>query len=170
MGDPVEVRLGRALAERGWTLSVAETTAGGLICARIVAVPGCSAYFERGIVAYSRASKVDALGVDEGLLTAHGAASREVAIALAEGVRRIGGTTLGLAETGIAGPIRGRSPKPIGSAFIALSTPDGARCEASVFEGGRQRIREQIADRALTLALACVELGLLTLDFEKALL
>ena len=157
MDDPVEVRLGRSLAERGWTLSVAETTAGGLICARIVGVPGSSAYFERGIVAYSRASKVEALGVSEELLAAHGSTSREAAIALAEGIRRIAGTVLGLAETGIAGPIRGRSPKPVGSAFIALSTPSGARCEAFAFEGDRQRIREQIADRALALALAFVE-------------
>ena len=157
MNDPVEVRLGRSLTERGWTLSVAETTAGGLICARIVGAPGCSAYFERGIVAYSRASKVEALGVSEELLTAHGSTSKETAIALAEGVRRMSDTTLGLAETGIAGPIRGRSPKPVGSAFIALSTPSGTQCKAFEFEGDRQRIREQIADRALALALAFVK-------------
>ena len=152
MAESVEERLGRLLAERGWTLSVAETTAGGLICARIVGVPGSSAWFERGVVAYSTKSKIQWLGVPDSLLDRHGTVSEETAAAMAEAVSKVSGSTLGLAETGIAGPIRGRSPKPPGTAYIALWTPEGIRCQRFAFEGGRRRIRERIAEQALVTA------------------
>ncbi len=153
----LEAQLGRWLTRRGWTLAVAETTTGGLISSRIVGVPGSSAYFDRGIVVYSKASKVEMLGVSEALLEMYGAVSEETATALARGVRQISGATLGLAETGIAGPLRGRSPKPIGFACIVLATPQDTRCEAFVFEGDRQEIRDQIAEQALALAVSYVE-------------
>ena len=152
MAESVEERLGRLLAERGWTLSVAETTAGGLICARIVGVPGSSTWFERGVVAYSAKSKIQWLGVPESLLDRHGTVSGEVAAAMAEAVGRVSGSTLGLAETGIAGPIRGRSPKPLGTAYIALWTPVEVKCKRFAFEGGRSGIRERIAEQALVSA------------------
>lgn len=152
MAESVEERLGRLLAERGWTLSVAETTAGGLICARIVGVPGSSAWFERGVVAYSTKSKNQWLGVPDSLLDRHGTVSEEAAAAMAEAVSKVSGSTLGLAETGIAGPIRGRSPKPLGTAYIALWTPEEVKCERFAFEGGRRRIRERIAEQALVTA------------------
>ena len=142
------------LVERSWTLSVAETTTGGLICARIVGTPGSSAYFERGVVAYSTKAKIQALGISESLLECCGTVSEEVAVALAEAVARAGHTTLGLAETGLAGPIRGRSAKPLGTAYIALCTPEGTRCERFAFEGDRRGIRERIAEQALAMAVA----------------
>lgn len=151
MADDLAEKLGDFLREKQWTLSVAETTAGGLISARIVAVPGSSAYYERGVVAYSKASKLDMLGMDEKVMGEFGAVSAETAIAMAEGIRQVSGTTLGVAETGIAGPIQGRSPKPIGTAFIALATPDGSRCEMFVFAGDRDAIRQQIAEAALQM-------------------
>ena len=160
MEDSLEVWLGRLLVERGWTISVAETTAGGLICARIVSVPGSSAYLERGVVAYSKASKVELLGGAEDALDAYGAVSEETAVALAQGVRQVSGVTLGLAETGIAGPIRGRSPKPIGSACIALAGPDGSQCASFVFSGDRQHIRERIAEQALAGVVGYLESGI----------
>lgn len=159
MDDPLEVRLGRLLVGRGWTISVAETTAGGLICARIVSVPGSSTYLERGVVAYSRASKVELLGLAEDALDTYGAVSEETAVALAQGVRQVSGTTLGLAETGIAGPIRGRSPKPIGSACIALAGSESSQCVSFVFSGDRHHIREQIAEQALASAVGYLESG-----------
>ena len=150
----LEVVLGQVLKSREWTLSVAETTTGGLICARIVAVPGSSAYFERGLIAYSSISKVTMLRVNEGVISEHGTVSEEVAIAMAEGVRVLSGTTLGLAETGIAGPLGGRrSPKPLGTAYIALATPEGTVCESFVFKGDRDAIREQIAEQALMMVV-----------------
>ena len=157
MAESVEERLGGLMTERGWTLSVAETTAGGLICARIVGVSGSSAWFERGVVAYSSAAKIQWLGISESLLERHGTVSGEAAAAMAAGVGRAGRSTLGLAETGIAGPIQGRSPKPLGTAYIGLWTPGGVRCERFVFEGDRRRIREGIAEKALAITADYVQ-------------
>lgn len=145
------------MIERGWTLSVAETTTGGLISSRIVSVPGSSAFFDRGLVPYSASAKIQALGISRSQLERCGAVSVEVASAMAEAVGRTSHSMLGLAETGIAGPIRGRSPKPLGTAYIALWTPEGVRCERFVFEGDRGRIRERIAEQALATAVAYLE-------------
>lgn len=142
---------------RGWTLSVAETTTGGLISSRIVSVPGSSGIFDRGLVPYSAGAKTQALGISQSLLKRCGAVSEEVASAMAEAVGRMSHSTLGLAETGIAGPIRGRSPKPLGTAYIALWTPHGVRCEHFVFGGDRNAIRARIAEQALAMAVAYLE-------------
>ena len=128
MSEQLEVKLGKLLRERGWTIAVAETTTGGLISTRIVSVPGSSAYYERGVIAYSALSKREMLGIDEEVMDTHGAVSAEAACAMAKGVRKVSGADLGLAETGIAGPIRGRSPKPIGTAYIAVASAEGVVC------------------------------------------
>jgi PncC family amidohydrolase len=151
VSDTLAVKLGEVLRKREWTLAVAETTTGGLISARIVAVPGSSAYYERGVVAYSKASKIEMLGMDEAVMGEFGAVSVETAVAMAEGTRKVSGATVGIAETGIAGPILGRSPKPAGTAYVAISGPMGSQCESFVFEGDRDAIREQIAEAALLL-------------------
>ena len=153
MSEPLEIALGNVLRERGWTIAVAETTTGGLISARIVAVPGSSTYYERGIVAYSKASKCEMLGMDVKAIDAHGAVSANAARAMATGIRKASGADLGLAETGIAGPIRGRSPKPIGTAYIALASATGVTCEQFQFPGGRDAIRSAIAEAALKMAI-----------------
>ncbi len=157
MPETVEERLGPLLRDRGWSLAVAETTTGGIICSRIVGVPGSSGYFEMGVVAYSKSSKVEVLGIAEEQLEADGAVSEETALALAEAVRGVSGATVGLAETGIAGPIRGRSPKPVGSACIAVCGPSGPLSLSCTFAGDRQEIRRQIAERALETAASYVE-------------
>ena len=157
MSDSLEVRLCELMIERGWTLSVAETTTGGLISSRIVSVPGSSAFFERGLVPYSAGAKTRLLGISHSLLKRCGAVSGEVASSMAEAVGRTSHSTLGLAETGIAGPIRGRSPKPLGTSYIALWTPEGVRCERFVFGGDRNAIRERIAEQALRMAVDYVE-------------
>jgi nicotinamide-nucleotide amidase len=149
----LEERLGQLLTRRGWRIAVAETTSGGLICHRLVSVPGSSKYLERGVIAYSRASKLDLPGVSEALLDRFGAVSPEVAAALAEGVRRLGGVEVGVAETGIAGPVRGRSPKPVGACHIALSGPSGNRSEERLFHGERLDIQRQIAQRAIEMTV-----------------
>lgn len=151
-----EERVGLLLKEKGWKLAVAETTTGGLICYRIVSVPGSSQYFERGVIAYSRAAKEELLGVRSELLEKFGAVSAEVAIAMANGVQRISQTALGLAETGIAGPIRGRSPKPVGTSYIALATPAGTECQEFRFRGGRKEILHLISQQALEMIVGAV--------------
>ncbi len=155
----LEVRLGALLTRLGWTLAVVETTTGGLIASRVVDVPGCSAYFDRGLVAYSRLSKLDVPGVTDVLIDTHGSVSPGVAVALAEGVRKMSGADLGLAETGLAGPIQGRSPKPIGSAVVALSASGETLYRTFIVEGDRRQIRHGIAHRALAFAVSFLEGG-----------
>ena len=153
MSERLEVKLGKVLRERDWTIAVAETTTGGLISARIVSVPGSSAYYERGVIAYSKASKREMLGIDVKVLEAYGAVSTEAARAMAKGLQRTSGANLGLAETGIAGPIRGRSPKPIGTAYIALASAEGVVCGDFQFNGDRDAIRWAISEAALQMAI-----------------
>lgn len=153
MSDFLSEQLGQFLRKKKWTIAVAETTTGGLMSARIVAVPGSSAYYERGAVVYSKASKIEMLHMDAEVMTTYGAVSAETAVAMAKGIRAVSGATLGLAETGIAGPIVGRSPKPVGTAFVALVGPDGTQCDAFVFDGDRDGIRAQIVEAGLQMVL-----------------
>lgn len=146
--------LGRLLKERGETLAVAETTTGGMISARIIAVPGSSAYYDRGVVAYSKASKTESLGIAESELDRHGAVSPETARLLAEAVRDLSRTTYGLAETGIAGPILGRSPKPVGTAYVACAGPKGTDVVALQVDGDRAAIQQGIAGEAISFLIS----------------
>ena len=157
MSEQLEVKLGKLLRERGWTIAVAETTTGGVISARIVSVPGSSAYYERGVIAYSALSKREMLGIDEKAMDTYGAVSAEAACEMAKGVRKVSGADLGLAETGIAGPIRGRSPKPIGTAYIAVAGAEGVVCRDFQFDGDRDAIRNAIADAALQMVIEAGE-------------
>ena len=153
MSEQLEVKLGILLREQDWTIAVAETTTGGLISARIVSVPGSSAYYERGVIAYSALSKCEMLGIDEKVMDTYGAVSAEAACEMAKGVRKVSGADLGLAETGIAGPIRGRSPKPIGTTYIAVAGVEGVVCEVFQFDGDRDAIRNAISDAALQMVI-----------------
>ena len=137
------------LRRRGWHLALVETTTGGLIAMRLVRLAGSSAYFDRSIVAYSKEAKIQTLGMDPEVLDQAGAVSLEAVSAMAKGLRRFSQADMVLAETGIAGPMRGRSPKPIGTACFALLTPTDQFAEEARFAGDRQAIQEQIAGHAL---------------------
>ena len=137
------------LRQRAWHLALAETTTGGLIAVRLVRLAGSSAYFDRSIVAYSKEAKLQSLGVEPGVFDRSGSVSIEAACAMAEGLHRISQADVVLAETGIAGPIRGRSPKPLGTTCFAMRTPTGMVTEEAQFAGDRQAIQEQIAEHAL---------------------
>ena len=146
--------IGNALIARGAHVAVAETTAGGLIAARLLSVAGASAWFERGVVCYSREAKAQLTGVSFDLLRTHGAVSREAVLAMAEGLRVVAGVEYAVAESGIAGPSDGRkSPKPVGSAVIAVASPGPTRVEEHLFEGTRVEVMEAIAQRALGILL-----------------
>jgi PncC family amidohydrolase len=147
----LEETIATHLRQRGWFLALAETTTGGLIAVRIVRLPGSSAYFDRSIVAYSLAAKLQSLGMDAEQLKRTGAVSLDTAQAMAEGLYKLTQAQIVLAETGIAGPIRGRSPKPLGSTCFALRTPTGMITEEAIFPGERQAIQEQIATHALEM-------------------
>ena len=106
----LEETIATHLRRRGWHLALVETTTGGLMTTRLVRLAGSSAYFDRSIVAYSKEAKIQSLGIDPAVLERHGAVSVETVTAMAVGLRRLSQADLVLAETGIAGPIQGRSP------------------------------------------------------------
>ncbi|ADO68440.1 CinA family protein [Stigmatella aurantiaca] len=135
-------------------LALAEACSGGLIAARLTAVPGASAVLERAFVPYSNESKEDLLGVPGPLMREHGAVSAEVVQAMAEGLLARTPVELVLAETGIAGPGGGSPLKPVGLVFLACARRGGAvKVERHVFPGNRAEVRHAIATRGLALLL-----------------
>lgn len=131
-------------------LAVAESCTGGLLGGRITAVPGSSDVFVGGVLAYDNSAKVSALGVDPAKITAHGAVSEEVAVAMARGVRSRMDTEIGVSITGIAGPAGGSPEKPVGTVWIALDGPQPETLGVRLF-GDRTEIRERAAQAALDL-------------------
>ena len=150
-GEELEEVLGRILTERKLTLSVAESCTGGLITSRITDVSGSSLYFERGVVAYSNRCKVDLLGVPAELIEKHGAVSKEVAVAMAAGVRRMAGTAIGLSTTGVAGPTGGTPEKPVGLVWVGYADERGAMAVKFNFGDQRKQVKERAAQAALEL-------------------
>lgn len=142
----------RLLAERGLTLAVAESCTGGLLGHLITQVPGSSAAFLGGAIAYHNRLK-EALGVPTRVLAEKGAVSRETAQAMAEGVRRQTGADVALAITGIAGPAGGSPEKPVGLTYVALSAADALICEQHRWCGGRWENKLASARAALELLL-----------------
>jgi nicotinamide-nucleotide amidase len=138
-----------ALRTRGWRMAVAESCTGGLLGARLTAVPGASAVVDGGVIAYANAVKTGTLGVSERTLAAHGAVSVEVAAAMAAGVRRVTGAHVGVGISGVAGPDGGTADKPVGLVCIAVETPDEQWAEAGRFIGDREEIRWRATQAAL---------------------
>jgi PncC family amidohydrolase len=157
--DPLADELGALLAREGLTVSVAESCTGGLLGSLITDRPGSSAYFMGGVIAYADQVKRDELSVPAALLTRHGAVSREVALAMAQGARARFGTTLAASTTGIAGPDSDGSNKPVGLTFIATASEWGSRCEEYTFTGNRWSNRRQAAEQALQLMIEEVRAG-----------
>ncbi len=139
------------LEMRGATLSVAESCTGGLIAERLTSISGSSRSFLGGAVVYSNELKTEFAGVPEELIEEKGAVSREVAAALAEGIRRRCRSTYGIGVTGVAGPGGGTEEKPVGLVFIAIS--DGVQTEVveKNFSGDRERIRFYASQQALDI-------------------
>ena len=123
------------------SIAVAESCTGGLIAKLITDVSGASAWFHEGLVTYSNAAKTRLLGVEPGLIDAHGAVSEQVARAMAEGVRQRAQTRVGLATTGIAGPGGGSPTKPVGTVHIAMATEDGTEHRQLNLPFNRERNR-----------------------------
>ena len=119
--DDIEVELGRTLSKRNISLSVAESCTGGFLCHLITTVPGSSAYFRGGIVAYDNTIKVRDLNVNAETLKIHGAVSEETVRDMAEQVRKKLNTDIGVATSGIAGPGGGTEEKPVGMVWIAYA-------------------------------------------------
>lgn len=147
------------LTERGEKLGIAESAAGGRIGDVLSDRPGSSAWLVGGILAYSNESKREVLGVPSDVLTESGTVSPEVARAMAEGVRRLFGTTWGIGETGIAGPQTGRrSTKPAGLAYVAVVGPNGIDRVEEVRTGLNERASNKEAFATAALRLLVLEL------------
>ncbi len=149
----------RKLTDLGMTLSIAESCTGGLISHRITEIPGASACFDLGVVAYSNEAKVRVLGVSEATLLEHGAVSERVALEMAGGAARTGDSRCAIGVTGIAGPGGGSPGKPVGLVFIGLFRSDtrDSRVERFTFRGNRSEIKEQAASSAILSLLSFLD-------------
>jgi nicotinamide-nucleotide amidase len=150
-GDSMEQIVGYYLQMRNATLAVAESCTGGLVAERVTSVSGSSRYFLGGAVVYSNQLKTAFAEVPAELIAKHGAVSREVAAALAEGIRRHSGATLGLGITGVAGPTGGTDAKPVGLVFHALASDGKTEVVERTFAGDRKRIRRFASQQALDM-------------------
>lgn len=140
----------RGLGERGLSVGTAESLTGGLVCAALTSVPGASAVVRGGVVAYATDVKAGVLGVDPDLLGREGAVSAAVASALAQGVRRVLPSAVGVSTTGVAGPDPAEGA-PVGTVFVAASGPWGILVEEHALTGDREEIRAASVDAALRL-------------------
>lgn len=150
-GESLEQIVLDYLGLRQSTLSVAESCTGGLIAQRITSVPGSSRSFLGGAIVYSDLLKTSFANVPAELIAQHGAVSKEVAEALAKGIRQRTGATLGLGVTGIAGPTGATEEKPVGLVYVALSDAQKTEVVEKNFRGDRDRIRLYASQQALDL-------------------
>jgi nicotinamide-nucleotide amidase len=150
-GESLEQIVGYFMQMRNATLAVAESCTGGLLAERITSISGSSRYFLGGAVVYSNQMKTDFAGVPAALIEKHGAVSREVASALAEGIRKRCGATLGIGITGVAGPAGGTPEKPVGLVFLAWASEKGTEVVERNFPGDRNRIRFFASQLALDM-------------------
>jgi PncC family amidohydrolase len=149
----LEEQVGELLSRRGWTLAVAESCTGGLLGHLITNVSGSSAYFEGGVITYSNEAKERLLGVPHQTLFEFGAVSKETALAMAQGARRLLGVDVGLSVTGIAGPTGGTVDKPVGLVYIGLAAEGTELWERHVWQGDRDQNKALSARAALKLLL-----------------
>ncbi|MHA1732913.1 MAG: CinA family protein [Promethearchaeota archaeon] len=150
--DPVPRALHRVadlLVGRGWWLSTAESCTGGLLAHTVTNLPGASHFFERGFVTYSNDAKVEHLGVSRGTIGERGAVSPEVALEMVRGLRRVTGSEVCVAITGIAGPGGGTPEKPVGLVYIGYSVGGEAWVEEKHFPGGRVAFKRQVVEHVL---------------------
>ena len=145
----MEAVVGELLKERRMTLSVAESCTGGLIGHRITSIPGSSLYFDRGATVYSNRSKVEMLGVKQETLNLYGAVSDHAVREMAEGIKGIAHTDIGLAVTGIAGPEGGTDDKPVGTVYIGLSANGKTFSAHYRFSGERDKVKVNTSEMAL---------------------
>ena len=150
--DTMEEAVGRELTKRGLMLAVAESCTGGLIGHRLTQVAGSSAYVDRGAVCYSNRAKTEMLGVPAELIAQRGAVSKEVAAAMACGIRERANVSVGLSVTGIAGPGGGTETKPVGLVYIGLDDGTGRPITQEFrFHGDRNVIKQRSSQAALDL-------------------
>ncbi len=151
--EPIEVLIGKQLAQLGKTMAVAESCTGGKIAEQITANSGASAYFKGGLVTYATQSKIDILKVEAALIDKHSVVSKQVAKAMALGVQKLYNSDYALATTGTAGPTKGDSSVEVGTVCIALATPTDVIVEE--FHLGQHRFK--VIQRAVNKAFEMLQ-------------
>ena len=149
--ESLEEIVGKRLFDKKKTISVAESCTGGLIGAKLTNVSGSSNYFMDGVITYSNQSKMEFLKIPREIIEKYGAVSEEVAILMAEGIRKVSNTDYGISATGIAGPTGGTEEKPVGLVYIGFAHENDSFARKFIFGGDRQAIRERTAQAALNL-------------------
>lgn len=150
--------VGLALQQRGMMLATAESCTGGWVGEAVTAVPGSSAWFERGFITYTNPSKQDMLDVAAATLAAYGAVSEPTVREMAAGALKHSRAQVALAISGVAGPGGGTADKPVGTVWFAWAFESGASAsEKHVFSGDRRAIRQQAVARALQRLLELLE-------------
>jgi nicotinamide-nucleotide amidase len=150
-GSPLEEVVAQILTMNSATIAAAESCTGGLLAQRLTSIAGSSSYFLGGVVCYSNELKTAWADVPAEIIKTKGAVSSEVAIALADGIRRRVGSTLGVGITGIAGPGGGSEEKPVGTVHLAVSHAGGVRERGVRFPGDREAVRWHAAQLALDM-------------------
>jgi nicotinamide-nucleotide amidase len=146
-----------AARAKGWRIATAESCTGGLLAGALTDIPGSSGVFERGFVTYSNAAKVEMLGLDPALISAHGAVSEEVAAAMAQGALARSNATLAVSTTGIAGP-GGSEFKPEGRVCFGILGPEGVSTQTIDFGAlGRAKVRAAAVETALRLLAVALD-------------
>ena len=150
-GESMEEVVARELTMHHATIATAESCTGGLLAERLTRISGSSAYFLGGVVSYSNTLKSAWVDVPAEIIESRGAVSSEVAVALADGIRRRTGATLGVGITGVAGPTGGTPEKPVGTVHVAIADASGSKERGVHYPGERDRIRWQASQTALDL-------------------
>jgi competence/damage-inducible protein CinA-like protein len=150
-GESMEEVVARELTMHQATIATAESCTGGLLAERLTRIAGSSAYFLGGVVSYSNTLKSAWVDVPAEIIDTRGAVSAEVAVALADGIRRRTGATLGVGITGVAGPTGGTPEKPVGTVHVAIADASGNKERMVRYPGERDRIRWQASQTALDL-------------------
>ncbi len=152
------MKMAKTLADRltrsRKTLAIAESCTGGLIGHTLTNIPGATAWFKGGVIAYANQAKIDMLEVPAAMIARNGAVSAPTARAMAQGARRRFHSDLALATTGIAGPTGGTPGKPVGLVFIAMATAKGTRVKKHIFKGSRLNFKKQALNAALSMLLS----------------
>ncbi len=141
--------LGRLLKAEGSTISTAESCTGGMLASTLISVPGASEYFYGSVVSYDNSIKINTLGVKNDIIMQHGAVSKECVEQMAQGVRKLLGTTYSIATSGIAGPGGGSPEKPVGTVWIAIAGEDFTETKELHFRGSRKLNMERFTANAI---------------------
>lgn len=143
----------KLLREKELKTAAAESLTGGMVSELITSVSGASEILECGICSYSNRIKHQLLGVSENTLETFTEYSIQTAVEMAEGIRKLSGADIGVSTTGIAGPGGGTDEKPVGTVYIGISSKRGCTAQEFRFEGDRQSVRQQTAQKALSFII-----------------